>query len=51
MNFIDRYPLVVTPVKDSSRDFWTSYLTSKLSLTARGLLFLLLKTELHLSRS
>ena len=25
MNFIDRYPLVVTPMKDSSRDFWTSY--------------------------
>ena len=25
MNFIDRYPLVVTPVKDSSRDFWASY--------------------------
>ena len=47
MNFIDRYPLVVTPMKDSSRDF----LTSKLSLTAHGLLFLLLKPEPHLSRS
>lgn len=25
MNFTDRYPLIITPAKDSSRDFWKSY--------------------------
>ena len=51
MNFIDRYPLIVTPVKDSSRDFWTSYFDFQIIFDSSWFTLLLLKTDPHLSRS